>query len=289
MASAEEFAIKESSTAVKDYSTIRLANNGSADEQKRCCFNHRQKGNPFEHLVYFCSLAVASYLGVFTRIYLTKLVNWDGVPLFPSLYPQVVGTAIMGFISSHKQLLANSFLYQAIATGLCGSITTFSSWNSEAVSSLLQSDQVPPNNGARVLGWVTTSLLGLGMSSGALTVGRHLSILSPWADAKNRVKLRDLSPKCRVAEGCVFVCLWVVMTTLIAVLPAIYVGANRFGLHWLAGFSRYLPALAPLPSQLLFQELQTRHIPGECGWCMAVGWCYVSTMTGLCSRTSWWA
>ncbi len=205
--------------AQKDYSTIKQAENRSAGKRQHC---YRQKGSLFEHIVYFCSLAVASYVGVFSRIYLMELVNWDGVPLFPSLYPQVVGTAIMGFVTSHRVVLTHSFLYQAIATGLCGSITTFSSWNSEAVSSLLQSGQEPPNNGTRIVGWATTLLLGLGMSNAALTLGQHVATLSPWADSKQHNKklhVAEPSSKWRVIEGCVLVCMWVALTVLIIALP----------------------------------------------------------------------
>ena len=233
--SSEEFAIEEASILAsktsrdlvtqepKDYSSIKSVDDDRPAEKKRCCY--RQKASPLEHVAYFCSLAVASYAGVFTRIYLTELVNWDGVPLFPSLYPQLVGTTIMGLITSHKLLLANSFVYPAIATGLCGSITTFSSWNSEAVSSLLQSGKIFPNNGVRVLGWVTTLLLGLGMSSGALTIGRHLATLSPWADSKQhdyKMKLSDVPTNGRLVEGVVFVCMWVIITIMVVVLPNIF-------------------------------------------------------------------
>lgn len=206
----------------KDYSTIEQADDVFIRNQKHHCY--RQKGNVCEHLVFFCSLASASYVGVLSRIYLSVLVNWNGVPLFPSLYPQMVGTVVMGVVVSHKVLLAgnHSFLYQAIATGLCGSITTFSSWNSEAVSTLLQAGQVTPDNGMRVLGWVTTLLLGLGMSAGALTLGRHLSSLSPWADGKQQNKESDTSSMkccCSVVEPVMFVCMWLVMTAVVVVIP----------------------------------------------------------------------
>lgn len=231
--SAEEVLIKEASILAsktspdlaaqepKCYSSIKPVDDRPT-EKKRC---YKQKASPSEHIVYFCSLAVASYAGVFTRIYLTELVNWDGVPLFPSLYPQLVGTAIMGLVTSHKLLLASSFVYPAIATGLCGSITTFSSWNSEAVSSLLQSEEIVPNNGVRVLGWITTLLLGLGMSSGALTLGRHLATLSPWADSKqqdHKMKLSDFPTNGRLVEGVVFVCMWVFITVLVVALPYVF-------------------------------------------------------------------
>ncbi len=205
-----------------DYNTIKhtgsVAADGASVERKQCCY--RQKGSLYEHIVYFCSLAVASYCGVFCRIYLTELVNWDGVPLFPSLYSQLVGTTIMGFITSHKARLGHYFLYQAIATGLCGSITTFSSWNSEAISSLLQTGHVPPVNGARFLSWLTTLLLGIGMITGALNLGRHLAYLSPWADSKQKSEKSEPtipSSRFRIIEGNVFICMWAVFTVVIVV------------------------------------------------------------------------
>ena len=223
----EELAINECSTteiykgdtaAVKDYSSIERAE--EVPSPSKYCY--RQKASICEHVVYFCSLAVASYVGVFCRVYLSELGKWDGVVLFPSLYPQMVGTAIMGFVANHKLLLTNSFLYQAIATGLCGSITTFSSWNSEAVSTLLQTGQASPDNAVRVLGWATTLLLGLGMSSAALTLGRHLSSLSPWPDSKQQTRYTQLSTWCakyRVVEGGIFVGVWLVLTVLVVALP----------------------------------------------------------------------
>lgn len=253
--SAEELAIKEASIVsqnVHDYSTIKQVESGSPDK-KQCCY--RQKASLYEHVVYFCSLSVASYAGVFARIYLTELVNWDGVPLFPSLYPQMVGTVIMGLVTSHKQLLASSYVYPAIATGLCGSITTFSSWNSEAVSSLLQSGKVIPNNGVRILGWLTTLLLGVGMSTAALTLGRHLATFSPWADSIAKQCSQELestvSPsKSRLAGG-IFVCMWFVLTALIAVLPYLLGRRDLVFSGVLATLGTYLRwHLSPLNSAL---------------------------------------
>ena len=59
-----------------------------------------------------------------------------------------------GFIISHKRVLEKNHgaVYQAIATGLYGSITTFSSWNSEATSVLIQANEYPPDNAQRVVG-----------------------------------------------------------------------------------------------------------------------------------------
>jgi fluoride ion exporter CrcB/FEX len=212
MASSTEISINLSGTKEKVDCGTEDHKSESAG-RKRCCY--RQKGSLYEHVVYFCSLAVASYIGVLLRTYLTKLVKWDGVPLFPSIYPQLVGTAIMGFMTSHKELLAGSFLYTAIATGLCGSITTFSSWNSDAVSSLLL--PLPQDNaGVMIFSWATTMILGLGMIAAALTFGRHLAMISPWTDTKLQNRPTN---RCHILEGCFFICMWFVLTALVIASP----------------------------------------------------------------------
>ena len=203
-------------------------NEHTADSRDKTCCKHikcyRQKGTLGEHLVYFCALAVASYVGVVARIYLSKLAEWNGVPFFPSIYSEVVGTAIMGFISSHKKLLQvrHKAVYQAIATGLCGSITTFSSWNFEAVTILLQIDQDTVNNVTRVIGWLTVILLGLGMPFAALHFGKHVACLSPWNDQRLPDQTSDNSQptrRCIAIEGFAFVIIWMLFTTIGIVIP----------------------------------------------------------------------
>ena len=200
---------------------------GQATEPTRhfSCSCYRQRASFTEHVIYFCALAVASYAGVVIRIYLAKLAQWNGVPLFPSLSAEVVGTAIMGFIGAHKGLLADNHkpVYQAIATGLCGSITTFSSWNSEAVEILLQVDhEEHPDNATRIIGWASTLILGVGMSIAALLFGRHLAHLSPRSDVRTtgeNVREIHTSSKFFVKlEGALFVIAWSLLTCLIPIL-----------------------------------------------------------------------
>lgn len=265
--SSSHSAAQEESVDV-DYSTTKQA--GDVLGPKQHCY--RQRGRLDEHIVYFCSLSVATYVGLFTRVYFTELSKWNGVPLFTSLYPQMVGSVIMGFVISHKVLLSHFFLYQAIATGLCGSITAFSAWNSEAVSSLLQTGQVPPGNTARIFGWATTLLLGLGMSAGALTIGRHLASLSPWADSKLKNKpvlsSNHLS-NVRTVEGDVFVCVWIVSSVLIIVIPYILERRDLVFSCLLATIGTYIRwHLSPLNS-----ALKSRHLPGQRSWLLVAGRC----------------
>ena len=246
------------------YNSIQPAMNNQPEQTEKKLPCYRQKGSLFEHAVYFACLSTASYVGVLVRLYLTELAHWDGVALFPSLYPQMVGTMIMGVISSHKLLLASKhmFLYQAIATGLCGSITTFSSWNSEAVSSLLQTGQDPPDNAVRGLGWGTTIFLGLGMPSAALTLGRHVAVLSPWSDSRVQGKLSSprAPSQCSplTVEGSIFVGLWLLATPLVTVVPFMLERYDLVFICLFALFGTYIRwHLAPLNSVFLNFKLGT--------------------------------
>ena len=192
--------------------------------QKFSCTSYYQRASFFQHIAFFCALAVASYAGVVIRIYLSKISRWNGVALFPSLSAEMVGTAIMGFIAAHKGFLADNhkLVYQAIATGLCGSITTFSSWNSEAVEILLQIGKEHPDNVTRIIGWVTTLILGVGMPIAALLFGRHLAHLSPWSDMRmqreNGLGNRSTYKFVVKLEGTFFIVVWTLLTCLIPIL-----------------------------------------------------------------------
>ena len=152
----------------------------AADSLKRkgkCCIRL------LDILQLIAALCVTSYAGVAARVYLSKLGRWDGVPHFSSLYAQLVGTAIMGALVAHKVplQLRHKIFYTALTTGLCGSMTTFSSWNYEAALSLLQlnsSSLAPlemPDNGSRAITFVTTLLLGLSAPIGALKFGSNVA------------------------------------------------------------------------------------------------------------------
>lgn len=197
------------------------------DQSKLCKCKYFQRATFLEHVIYFCALSVASYVGVLARYYLADLSQWNGVPLFPSIYAEVVGTAIMGFTISHKKLLdSHKALYQATATGLCGSITSFSSWNSEAIEVLLQVGRAPPDNAERIIGWLTVLLLGVGMPIAALLVGKHVANLSPWSDSRLTTEEDEvlLHPRkrYRIAEKVVIVVAWVCSSGLVVYLPLHY-------------------------------------------------------------------
>ena len=213
---------------VRDYRSIErgepdLQPAANCKEKEARC-KYVQRGSLLDHVVYFCALSVASYAGVLARIYLGDLAQWDGIPLFPSFYAEFVGTAIMGFIISHKKLLdagGHKALYHAIATGLCGSITTFSSWNSEAAIVLLQLERAPPNNAERIIGWFTTLLVGVGMPVAALHFGKHIAHLSPLSDYKNEGE-EPFRNVCMTVEKIAIIVAWCCCTPLVIALPYLY-------------------------------------------------------------------
>lgn len=81
-------------------------------------------------LTVFASLVPVSIVGTLIRLGLTLLETYNGSPVFALAYPQFIGCLIMGIAVKKKDFLLKRFLPLQIAmsTGLCGSITTFSSW-----------------------------------------------------------------------------------------------------------------------------------------------------------------
>ena len=251
-ASAPTTARADSQTQTDQRSLGRLA----------CCklgCPYRQKASPVEHFGFFCALSVTAYVGILARIYLTELAVWNGLPLFPAFYSEVVGTAIMGVVLSHKQLLEKNhkLTYQALATGLCGSLTTFSSWNNDAASVLIQYGEEDPDNVTRVLGWATILVVGFGMPIASLKFGEHVGYLSPWADQRTG-ETHYNSPKraARMFEIVAYIVLWTITTSIVVVIPLVLFNNHdimfSFVLASLGAYIRW--HLAPLNS--VFQHFK---------------------------------
>jgi fluoride ion exporter CrcB/FEX len=77
-----------------------------------------------------------------------------------------------------------------LTTGLCGTITTFSTWNFECSKIfMLQWDLSWGNalgsyNGGRTLEWLVCIWTGLAVPLGALHFGQHLALLSPYSNTR---------------------------------------------------------------------------------------------------------
>ena len=134
-----------------------------------------------DHFVMFSGLAMATYIGVSSRIGLSVFSEWYGIMHFPSFWAQVVGTLIIGIAVANKDM-CSAFLYTLLTTGVCGSLTTFSSWNVDVSKVLLQlndtSFQPIHNsiNGGRIVGFLTILLLGIGMPVSVFLLGKNFAV-----------------------------------------------------------------------------------------------------------------
>lgn len=221
-----------------------------------------QRATCIEHVGFFCALSVSAYFGILARIYLTELAAWNGLPLFPAFYSEVVGTAIMGFVLSHKQLLETNhkFTYQALATGLCGSLTTFSSWNNDAATVLIQYGEEDPDNITRVIGWITVLLVGFGMPIVALKFGEHVGYLSPWADKRTGEKVYEMPKKAtRMFEITSYIIFWGIATSVVVTIPLLLFNRHDFMFSFvLASLGAYIRwHLSPLNSTFQHFKLGT--------------------------------
>ena len=141
-----------------------------------------------ESTLAFAVCAVGAYIGTFIRIGIASFYRGGGTTPagFTVLYAQLLGCFIMGCVSEYqKPLMAGSrlhrLLYIFVATGLCGSITTFSTWQYESSKLLLQQLDLSAGgisgsyNAGHLLEWATTLFLGFGLPLVALHGGQHVS------------------------------------------------------------------------------------------------------------------
>lgn len=259
--------------APRDYRSIERDTTPATESKKQavsrlaCCklgsrCHYYQKASLVEHIGFFCALSVTAYVGILIRIYLTELAVWNGLPLFPAFYSEIVGTSIMGVVLSHKQLLEkrHKLTYQALATGLCGSLTTFSSWNNDAATVLIQYGEDDPDNVTRVLGWVTILVVGFGMPIASLKFGEHIGFLSPWADQRTGVK-EYTSPKkaVRWIEIISYIIFWTIATSIVVIIPLVIFNRHDFMFSFvLASLGAYIRwHMSPLNSAFKHFKLGT--------------------------------
>ncbi|KJE95948.1 hypothetical protein, variant [Capsaspora owczarzaki ATCC 30864] len=123
------------------------------------------------------AVSIFAIVGVLIRIGTNHLTPYDSQLLFGSFYAQVVGCIIMGCVFT-LQSVFSPWLYVGLTTGLCGTITTFSSWNQQASTVLVGWHGMPPpsyNSGAfQFVSWMTILVIGLAVSLVSLAFGVHV-------------------------------------------------------------------------------------------------------------------
>ncbi|KAI8969968.1 CrcB-like protein-domain-containing protein [Mycotypha africana] len=117
-----------------------------------------------------------SIAGVLIRLALQRLETFPGAPVFALVYAQWIGCFIMGMAGKLKSPI--SLWYQpchpGITTGLCGSITTFSSWQLGIFQEFANFNAYPHTRGKNILAAISEFVVTLAMSLNGLKFGQHV-------------------------------------------------------------------------------------------------------------------
>ncbi|ORX93445.1 hypothetical protein K493DRAFT_223375 [Basidiobolus meristosporus CBS 931.73] len=122
-------------------------------------------------------LVCFSSIGVLIRVGLGLAFKYKSQPVFGLIYAQIVGCLFMGAAISRRATIMNYYppLYTAITTGLCGSITTFSSWNLGLFEAFANYDQGYDHGVDNFLSALSIIIITLGMSVASLLFGKYIS------------------------------------------------------------------------------------------------------------------
>lgn len=190
-----------------------------------------------EVLLTLMGISIAAILGSLMRFGMLYYRVWRTDTNYCIMYTQMLGCFIMGWIQTQKAYMmaqskcrAYRVLYVAIASGLCGSITTFSTWMIECNKSLyLQANfndgLFASYNGGKILEWGTCQVTGVGVPLVALRLGQFVGALQVDAVANRREQGLDVAEAQVVGERPVLeaaIAVSAVMCLLVVVLvPAL--------------------------------------------------------------------
>ncbi|KND02184.1 uncharacterized protein SPPG_09047 [Spizellomyces punctatus DAOM BR117] len=138
-----------------------------------------EKTVTFRPLPLWTLLIPFSIVGVLIRLGLLALNNYPDAPVVSIVYPQIVGCVIIGWLNAKREIIAVRYYpaFVGLATGLCGSITTFSSWNLAAFSAFANLSDAPRSVGQNFLAGIGVIVIVLGMSIVSVAFGAHLGRL----------------------------------------------------------------------------------------------------------------
>ncbi|KAJ2781806.1 hypothetical protein H4R18_002667 [Coemansia javaensis] len=119
-------------------------------------------------------LVLSSMAGVLIRVYLTRLFTYAGQPIYGLVWAQMAGCLIMGAAVQRRAALArwSPALALGVTTGLCGSITTFSSWQLLVFWQFFNTDGSDHSHFRNFLGGASVLASTLACAIGALRLGQ---------------------------------------------------------------------------------------------------------------------
>ena len=221
------------------------------------CMTHTYEG-----LLKWAVISMGAYAGAFIRVGFSYYRGFGPIPSgFTVLYAELLGCAIMGAASEwQSRLMAGRrierLLYVFVTTGLCGSITTFSTWHFETSKLFLSNlDHTPGSlrdlySGGKLLTWLVTLWLGWGLPFTALVGGQHaaqaveacishrrrsqgseVAVASP-DESERLIALKRARPEALLTEALIVVAY--IVTTIAVIGVPIWTGWTAFA--WTAGF-----------------------------------------------------
>ncbi|KAI7886861.1 CrcB-like protein-domain-containing protein [Mucor mucedo] len=139
----------------------------------------------------------SSIAGCLIRIAITRLQEYSGAPVFGIVYAQWVGCLIMGIAMKKKGLLVSWYhpFHPAITSGLCGSITTFSSWQLDTFKEFANYNAYPHTRGKNVLAALSEFLVTMAVALNGLVFGQHIGELYFPVIYEQRIIPRGFSTK----------------------------------------------------------------------------------------------
>ncbi|KAJ1644590.1 hypothetical protein LPJ64_003757 [Coemansia asiatica] len=122
------------------------------------------------------SLVLFSMIGVLVRVHLTKLFTYADQPIYGLIWAQMLGCFIMGIAMRTKGVLMSlsPAVDVGITTGLCGSITTFSSWQLEIYQQFFNTRRANHTRFKNFLGGMSVLATTIACSTGALRLGQMI-------------------------------------------------------------------------------------------------------------------
>jgi CrcB protein len=162
--------------------------------------NASKEDEVIDQFVMFCVIALACIAGAYIRLGLSFLTIWHIETSVNYRYFNFLGSFLMGFLLRHRPLVFERskgqfyrYFYVALTTGLCGSITSFSTLQAECNKSFfLQWDyswgnNFASHNGGKFIEWLMCMFGGVAQPLVSFYVGKHAADLSPllrWKELK---------------------------------------------------------------------------------------------------------
>ena len=164
-----------------------------------------------------------SIWGSLARIGLSALSTYPGQPVFPLIWSQFFGCAVMGFLLQDKTLFPKDdryvALYIGLTTGFCGSLTSFSSFILNSFQALANIDpHYERERGRNVLALFAQVAITLSISIAALRFGAHFAQVTRHLLPSVR-ELTKFKPHLDIVGIALAVSGWTAATIMTILLP----------------------------------------------------------------------